>query len=112
MSPRRRPAFVTYTEAVYAARTLAVSSGATTVRSRHGLTFVPRATLADAPQLDRLLVPGAAAAARHDASTTHDLRPADLHAAPGFAFDGPLRDSSSNRRGCAADRSLRRRDGG
>ncbi|MEV0158015.1 DJ-1/PfpI family protein [Micromonospora sp. NPDC050686] len=88
--------FVTYTEAVYAARTLAVSSGATTVRSRHGLTFVPRATLADPPQLDRLLVPGAAAAARHDAPTTHDLRPTYLHAAPGFAFDGPLRDIAAN----------------
>lgn len=30
-------AFTTYTEAVYAARPLAVSPGATTVRSRHGL---------------------------------------------------------------------------
>ncbi|MFG3685508.1 DJ-1/PfpI family protein [Micromonospora sp. NPDC047740] len=88
--------FTTYTEAVYAARTLAVSPGATTVRSRHGLTFVPRATLADAPQLDRLLVPGAAAAARHDAPTTHDLQPAYLHATPGFAFDGPLRDIATN----------------
>ncbi|OKI53652.1 DJ-1/PfpI family protein [Micromonospora sp. CB01531] len=88
--------FTTYTEAVYAARTLAVSPGATTIRSRHGLTFVPRATLADAPQLDRLLVPGAAAAARHDAPTTHDLQPTYLHATPGFAFDGPLRDIATN----------------
>ncbi|OKI56407.1 hypothetical protein A6A27_30295 [Micromonospora sp. CB01531] len=88
--------FVTYTEAVYAARTLALSPGAATVRSRHGLTFVPRATLAEAPQLDRLLVPGAAAAARHDAPATHDLGPTYLHAAPGFAFDGPLRDIAAN----------------
>ncbi|MCW3820793.1 DJ-1/PfpI family protein [Micromonospora sp. DR5-3] len=88
--------FVTYTEAVYAARTLAVSPGTPTVHSRHGLTFVPRATLAGAPQLDRLLVPGAAAAARHDAPTTHDLRPTYLHATPGFAFDGPLRDIAVN----------------
>ncbi|WP_344402513.1 DJ-1/PfpI family protein [Dactylosporangium fulvum] len=88
--------FVTYTEAVYAARTLAVSSGAATVRSRHGLTFVPRATLTDAPELDRLLVPGAAAAARRDAPTTQGIPPTYLHAAPGFAFDGPLHDIATD----------------
>ncbi|MFD0823779.1 DJ-1/PfpI family protein, partial [Micromonospora zhanjiangensis] len=41
--------FGTYTEATYAARPLALSAGAATIRTRHGLTFVPRATLATAP---------------------------------------------------------------
>jgi hypothetical protein len=48
--------------------------------------------VADAPRLERLLVPGAAVAARHDAPTTQGLTPTYLHAATGFAFDAPLRD--------------------
>jgi putative intracellular protease/amidase len=84
--------FGTYTEATFAARTLALSSGASAVRSRHGLTFVPRATLASAPSLERLLVPGAAVAARRDAAAAQGLTPTYVHAEPGFAFDAPLRD--------------------
>jgi hypothetical protein len=55
-----------------ATRTLAVTTDGRPVRSRHGLTFVPRADLAHAaPELDRLLVPGTAAVA--DLARSTDL---------------------------------------
>jgi putative intracellular protease/amidase len=83
--------FVTYTEAAYAARTVAVGAGSTKpVRSRHGLLFVPRADLSTTSDLDRLLVPGAGAA--RQPLDTHGLTPEYLHAEPGFAFDLVLRD--------------------
>lgn len=84
--------FVSYTEAAYAARTIALGlDSAAPVRSRHGLTFVPRGSAADPPALDRLLVPGAAAAAQGKAA---GLRPTPeyVHREAGFPFDAVLRD--------------------
>jgi putative intracellular protease/amidase len=53
-------AFRPYTELSYLARPVAVTADGRPIRSRHGLTFVPRAALASAaPGLERLVVPGA-----------------------------------------------------
>ncbi|MEV0713787.1 DJ-1/PfpI family protein [Asanoa sp. NPDC050611] len=80
--------FATYTEAAYAARTVALGAGSTApVRTRHGLTFVPRGD-AFVAKVDRLVVPGADAAA-------HRLPGLDAEypqAQPGFPFDAALRD--------------------
>lgn len=64
------------------------------MRSRHGLTFLPRADIADAaPDLDRLLVPGAGAAARRDVAPVAGApAPVYLHRGGGFAFDDALTD--------------------
>jgi hypothetical protein len=77
-----------------ATRTLALSADAGPIRSRHGLTFLPRADLAGAaPGLDRLLVPGAAAAtARVIPAVPAGVEPGFLHARPGFAYDAVLAD--------------------
>ena len=84
-------AFRPYTELSYLARPVAVTTDGRPVRSRHGLTFVPRADLASAaPGLDRLVVPGADAARRAAAdglSLPGRLTPRYLHDQPGFAFD-------------------------
>jgi putative intracellular protease/amidase len=89
-------AFRPYTELSYLAHPLAVTPGGRPIRSRHGLTFVPRADLTSAaPELDRLLVPGADAAlhaAADGLSLPERLTPVYLHQQPGFAFDGALRD--------------------
>ena len=56
-------AFRPYTELSYLARPLAVTADGRPIRSRHGLTFAPRAVLSPAVAgLDRLVVPGADAA--------------------------------------------------
>jgi transcriptional regulator GlxA family with amidase domain len=66
-------------------RTLAVSADGGPIRSRHGLTFLPRAALADAaPGLDRLLVPGAARGIRPPPGGP---APEYVHDRPGFAYD-------------------------
>jgi transcriptional regulator GlxA family with amidase domain len=65
-------------------RTLAVSAGGGPVRSRHGLTFLPRAALATAPDLDRLLVPGAT---RGVTPPPGGPAPEYVHDRPGFAYD-------------------------
>ncbi|WFE44098.1 DJ-1/PfpI family protein [Verrucosispora sp. WMMD1129] len=88
-------AFAPYAE-VKAARTVALAAG-DRIRSRHGLTFVPRAQLGDAERVDRLLVPGADAAADPPAalvglSDRADVPVAYLHERPGFAFDPALRE--------------------
>jgi putative intracellular protease/amidase len=76
-----------------AARTLAVSADGGPVRSRHGLTFLPRADLASAaPGLDRLLVPGSAAAAARGIPAPGGLEPEYVHDRPGFAFDATMTD--------------------
>jgi hypothetical protein len=63
------------------------------VRSRHGLTFLPRADLASAaPGLDRLLVPGGAAAAARGVPTSGGLVPEYVHDRPGFPFDATVAD--------------------
>jgi transcriptional regulator GlxA family with amidase domain len=94
-------AFRPYTELSYLARPLAVTPDGRPVRSRHGLTFIPRADLATAaPSLDRLVVPGAGAARRAVADglgLPERLRPVYLHRQPGFAFDGALADIARTR---------------
>jgi hypothetical protein len=95
-------AFRPYTELSYLARPLAVTLGGQPVRSRHGLTFVPRADLATAaPRLDRLVVPGADAARRaavQGLALPERLAPVYLHQQEsGFAFDAALRDIARTR---------------
>jgi putative intracellular protease/amidase len=94
-------AFRPYTELSYLARPLAVTTDGRPVRSRHGLTFLPRAELAAAaPGLDRLLVPGADAARREAAEglpVPEGLAPVYLHQQPGFAFDAALGDIARTR---------------
>lgn len=77
-----------------AAHTVALSVDGGPVRSRHGLTFLPRADVAGAaPYLDRLLVPGAGPAARRDvAPVVGAPTPEFLHGGGGFAYDGALTD--------------------
>jgi putative intracellular protease/amidase len=90
-------AFRPYTEFSYLVRPVAVTADGHPIRSRHGLTFVPRADLTSAAaELDRLVVPGADAAGR--AALADGLRlperlsPIYLHTQPGFGFDAALRD--------------------
>jgi transcriptional regulator GlxA family with amidase domain len=89
-------AFRPYTEFSYLTRPVAVTADGQPIRSRHGLTFVPRADLSTAaPRLDRLVVPGADAARHADAnglSLPERLAPIYLHDQPGFGFDAALRD--------------------
>jgi hypothetical protein len=83
-------AFDPYAE-VKAARTLAVTAGGESIRSRHGLTFIPRADLnATAGRVDRLLVPGSARLAPDVATTGVPVT--YLNQQPGFAFDAALRE--------------------
>lgn len=88
-------AFITYTEQSLVGRTIAVGAGP--IHSKHGLTFVPRTTLAaSAGDLDRLLVPGLDNARNHTAgSETAGPRPEYLHTNEEFAFDPVLRDIAS-----------------
>lgn len=87
-------AFRPYTELSYLARPVALSLDGGPVRSRHGLTFVPRQALeAAAPSLDRLLVAGTTAVDDDlDRSLPPGLTPVPLPDRPGYAFDPPLRD--------------------
>jgi transcriptional regulator GlxA family with amidase domain len=72
-----------------ATRTLAVSTDGGPVRSRHGLTFLPRADLASAaPRLDRLLVPGDGAVV----PVERGPEPERVHDRSGFAFDATVTD--------------------
>ena len=93
-------AFRPYTELSYLATLVAVTADGQPIRSRHGLTFVPRADLTSAaPGLDRLVVPGADAAQNNAAeglSLPERLSPIYLHHERGFAFEGPLRDIAHN----------------
>jgi len=75
------------------ARTLALSGDGGPVRSRHGLTFLPRAGPAGAgPRLDRVLVPGVAPAAAGVPPPPGGPVLEYVHDRPGFAFDASLRD--------------------
>jgi transcriptional regulator GlxA family with amidase domain len=89
-------AFRPYTVWSYLVRPVPVTVDGQPIRSRHGLTFVPRADLTSAaPELDRLVVPGADAAQDAVAdglSLPERLPPVYLHTEPGFAFDAALRD--------------------
>ncbi|HEY8473305.1 MAG TPA: DJ-1/PfpI family protein [Natronosporangium sp.] len=93
-------AFAPYAE-VKAGRLLSIAVDGGTIRSRHGLTFVPRADLAAIDRVERLLVPGAEVAANPPpeavAAADRAEVPIDyLHAGPGFAFDGALREIASH----------------
>jgi transcriptional regulator GlxA family with amidase domain len=94
-------AFRPYTELSYLARPIAVTADGRPIRSRHGLTFAPRADLATAaPELDRLVVPGAGAARRAAADglpLPERLPVVYLHRQPGFAFDAALADIARTR---------------
>lgn len=92
-------AFAPYAE-VKSARTLAITADGDSIRSRHGLTFVPRADLAAVGRVDRLLVPGAGVSASPDPAVAAARRagvPVEyLHQQPGFAFDTALRGMASS----------------
>jgi len=91
-------AFDTYTGQSLATRTVALSADGGAVVSRHGLVFVPVASLRSAADsLERVLVPGAAAARTRDpalaaAVAEHGLAPEHLHTQAGFPFEATLRD--------------------
>jgi hypothetical protein len=91
-------AFRPYTVWSYLVRPVSVTVDGQPIRSRHGLTFVPRANLTSAvTELDRLVVPGADAAKDAVAdglSLPERLPPVYLHTEPGFAFDAALRDTA------------------
>lgn len=81
---------------VKAARTLAISADGDDIRSRHGLTFVPRADLTAADGVDRLLIPGRDLPPDLDSDLTVVRAagiPVDhLHRRPGSAFEGTLQE--------------------
>ncbi|WP_336210714.1 DJ-1/PfpI family protein [Nonomuraea sp. LPB2021202275-12-8] len=89
-------AFVSYTEHAMVGDTVALGDGP--IRSRHGLTFVPRSTVtAAAGDLERLLVPGLDAARRQvmgaaQTTITGGLQPEYLHPDEEFAFNPVIRD--------------------
>ncbi len=91
-----------YTERSFIARPLPLTLDGQPIRSRHGLTFVPRSTLANtAGQLDRLIVPGEAAAAAADpaiakAASEAGMTAEYVHTRGGFPFDDGLRDLAAH----------------
>jgi putative intracellular protease/amidase len=86
--------FDVYGTSSLAARTLALTTDGGPVRSRHGMVFLPRAALAEAaPSIDRLLVPGAAAAAsRPVAPPAGAPDPEYPHERPGFPVEAAVVD--------------------
>ncbi|GAB3881281.1 hypothetical protein GCM10027612_10130 [Microbispora bryophytorum subsp. camponoti] len=71
-------------------RTLAVSADGGPIRSRNGLTFLPRADLASAaPDLDTLLVPGAGVRL---GQVPDGLEPVYVHSGQDFAYNDAVRD--------------------
>jgi transcriptional regulator GlxA family with amidase domain len=92
-------AFAPYAE-VKSARTVAITEDGDSIRSRHGLTFVPRAGLEATGRVDRLLVPGTGRAANPDPDVAAAADRAGvplqyLHHQPDFAFDATLRDMAA-----------------
>lgn len=86
-------AFRPFTELSYLSTLIAVSRDGQPIRSRHGLTFLPRADAAATATADRVLVPGVDAAAARAGDDVHAGGPVVYLNAPGeFAFDGALRD--------------------
>lgn len=80
--------FRTYTQLSYVARLTSVTADGQPIRSRHGLTFVPRTSVTAG--YDRLLVPG------HEVARARPVdaawKPVYVHTRAGFPFDGTLRD--------------------
>ncbi|HEY9410124.1 MAG TPA: DJ-1/PfpI family protein [Jiangellaceae bacterium] len=93
--------FRPYTELSYLARPLTVTADGQPIQSRHGLTFVPRGSLSEsAGDVDRLVVPGAAASAAADPEIARVAERAGvevtyLHTRAEFPFDAALRDVAS-----------------
>jgi putative intracellular protease/amidase len=91
-------AFRPYTALSFVAEPRPLTLDGSAIRSRHGLTFVPRSTLAEVvDDLDRLVVPGRAAAAAADPALARAAAVADvevdyLHTRREFPFDAALRD--------------------
>ena len=100
----------------FTANTITFAPGRKAIRSRHGLTLIPRADYASAPQLDRLIIPGEQTAAiagltewagtqgveveaLYPAGTTSASRP--------FAFDVTLADVAQWRSTSDAQSSAR-----
>lgn len=74
-----------------ATRTLALGVDGAPIRSRHGLTFLPRDNLAaGSSRIDRLVVPGAAA--RPIAAPVAAPPPEYVHHPPAFAYDAVVTD--------------------
>lgn len=90
--------FRPYTELSYVGRPHTITLDGSPIRSRHGLTFLPRSALAPvADELDRLVVPGAEAAeqvdpAIADAADAAGLAPVYMHTKDEFPFEPVLRD--------------------
>ncbi|WP_163510532.1 DJ-1/PfpI family protein [Fodinicola acaciae] len=84
-------AFDPYGE-IKAARTLAISADGGTVRSRHGLTFVPRAGMDAAGRVDHLLIPRSDKDSDLSAARRAHVPVAYLAHQSGFAFDAALRE--------------------
>ncbi|SCG44696.1 DJ-1/PfpI family protein [Micromonospora echinaurantiaca] len=85
-------AFRPYTELSYLARLEAFSVDGRAVRSRHGLTFLPRSGWNPArPGVDRVLVPGGASGGSAALGDT-SIPVVALHDSGEFPFDGALRD--------------------
>ncbi|SCG75898.1 DJ-1/PfpI family protein [Micromonospora coxensis] len=85
-------AFRPYTELSYLARLRAFSVDGRAVRSRHGLTFLPRSAWnATEPGYDRVLVPGGPSDP-HAVLGDPSIPVVVLHRAGEFPFDGALRD--------------------
>jgi transcriptional regulator GlxA family with amidase domain len=92
-------AFAPYAE-VKSARTVAITADGDGIRSRHGLTFVPRAGLEATDRVDRLLVPGTGPAANPAPGVVAAADRAGvpvqyLRQQPDFAFDATLRDMAA-----------------
>ncbi|SHN38448.1 DJ-1/PfpI family protein [Cryptosporangium aurantiacum] len=85
-------AFDAYPGPAFTSRT--TSLGPSSVRSAHGLTFVPRYALDDPPELDRLVVPGRTVPPRVRSQVEDTgIRPYYVHVgSDGFPFDATLRD--------------------
>ena len=87
-----------YTELSYVGRPHTITLDGSPVRSRHGLTFVPRSTIGPvADRLDRLIVPGADAARQADPAVASAAEDAGLditymHREGMFPFDPVLQD--------------------
>jgi putative intracellular protease/amidase len=80
--------FRTYTQLSYVGRLTSLTADGQPIRSRHGLTFVPRAAFTAG--YDRILVPG------HDTARTPAVSGSGklvyVHSRSEFPFDGTLRD--------------------
>jgi putative intracellular protease/amidase len=85
--------FDTYGGDSAAAHLQAVTIDGNPIRTRHGLTFLPQASLAAAaPHLDRVIVPGSAAARAASVPVANGLVPDYIHTHPGFAYDAAVTD--------------------